>query len=79
MKPFAELTGDELDAIESSLEAPCVDPRLVDGKFADGTVYDWDAALQATIETTPNGRRFVVVLRDGRLVRERELELPIAV
>lgn len=79
MQPFGKMTGDELDEIESFLEAPPADPRLVDGRFADGTVYDWDSSLRATIETAPDGRRFVVEFRDGKLVRERELVLPIAV
>lgn len=79
MKPFGKMTGDELDAIESFLEAPPADPKLVDGRFADGTVYDWDSSLRATIETTPDGRRFVVEVCDGKLVREREIVIPIAV
>lgn len=45
-----------------------------DGRFADGTAYDYDDALEATVETAPDGRRYVVGYQKGRgLVRVREL------
>ena len=54
-----ELTGDECGP---------------DGRFPDGTVYDYDDNLAATIETAPDGRRYIVSYQKGHgLVRLKEL------
>ncbi len=44
-----------------------------DGVFPDGSFYDYDDALQATIETAPDGRRYIVKFENGDLVRNKEL------
>jgi hypothetical protein len=50
-----------------------------DGRFPDGTVYDYDETLQATVETAPDGNRYVVSYQKGRgLVRVRELGVGIS-
>jgi hypothetical protein len=38
-----------------------------DGRLPDGTHYEYDPDLRATVEVTPSGERFPVVLVDGRL------------
>ncbi len=53
------LTGDELGP---------------EGRFPDGTHYDWDDALQATVETAPDGKRYIVNYQKGHgLRRVKEL------
>jgi hypothetical protein len=50
-----------------------------DGRFPDGTVYDYDDALQATVETAPDGKRYVVKYqRDKGLARVKELGVGVA-
>ena len=45
-----------------------------DGRFPDGTVYDYDDCLAATIETAPEGKRYIVNYQKGEgLVRVKEL------
>ena len=43
-----------------------------DGQLPDGTRYEYDPDLRATVEVTPSGERFPVVLVDGKLRRECE-------
>ncbi len=38
-----------------------------DGVFPDGRFYDYDDALQATIETAPDGRRYIGKFENGDL------------
>jgi hypothetical protein len=59
---------DELpDLLTGEGEAP-------DGRFPDGTVYDYDDQLHATVETAPDGRRYIVKYQKGKgLVRIQEL------
>ena len=50
------------------------DPEPIDPRFPDGTFYDYDEALQVTVENAPDGRRYVVQYKKGQwLVRIREL------
>ena len=50
-----------------------------DGRFPDGTVYDYEDALQATVETAPDGNRYVVGYQKGKgLVRIKELGVGVA-
>jgi hypothetical protein len=42
------------------------------GQLPDGTHYEYDPDLKATVEVTPSGERFPVVLVDGRLQRDSE-------
>ena len=44
-----------------------------DGVFPDGRFYDYDDALQATIETAPAGSRYIVKFENGDLVRVKEI------
>ena len=51
----------------------------IDGRFPDGTMYDFEDDLNATIETAPDGRRYVVEYKKGQgLVRMKELGVGIA-
>ena len=43
-----------------------------DGHLPDGTHYEYDPQLRTTVEVTPSGERFPVVLVDGKLQRDRE-------
>jgi hypothetical protein len=48
---------------------------LQDGPNAqlpDGTHYEFDPELKTTVEVTPSGERFPVVLVEGKLQRDRE-------
>ncbi len=38
----------------------------------DGTHYEYDPTLKATVEVTPTGDRYPVTLVDGRLIRASE-------
>lgn len=38
----------------------------------DGTYYEYDLNLKATVEVTPSGDRYPVALIDGRFKRESE-------
>jgi hypothetical protein len=42
------------------------------GSLPDGTHYEYDPALKATVEVTPSGDRYPVKLVDGRFIREGE-------
>jgi hypothetical protein len=46
-----------------------------DGRLPDGTHYEYDPDLRATVEVTPSGERFPVVLVDGKLQRNSEILL----
>lgn len=43
-----------------------------DGQLPDGTRYEYDTGLRATVEVTPSGERFPVVLVEGKLQRDCE-------
>jgi len=76
MKQYHQMTDEERRAFDDSLDFAGDEPMSVTSQLRDGTAYDWDPALCATVETTPTGHRFVVELRDGKLVRVRELPHP---
>jgi hypothetical protein len=42
------------------------------GKFSDGTYFQYDRALETTVEVTPAGERFPVKLVAGNFQRESE-------
>ena len=42
------------------------------GQLPDGTHYEYDADLRATVEVTPSGELFPVVLAEGKLQRDSE-------
>ena len=42
------------------------------GQLPDGTHYEYDPELRTTVEVTPLGERFPVVLVDGKLQRDSE-------
>jgi hypothetical protein len=42
----------------------------------DGTRYEYDAVLKRTVEITPSGERFPVILVDGKLKRDSEKDSP---
>ena len=42
------------------------------GTLPDGTHYEYDPVLKATVEVTPSGDRYPVTLVDGRFIREGE-------
>jgi hypothetical protein len=47
----------------------------IDGRFPDGTMYDFDDDLNATIENTPDGKRYIVEYKKGQgLVRIKEVD-----
>ena len=43
-----------------------------DGQLPDGTHYEYDPVLRTTVEVTPSGERFPVVLVEGKLQRDSE-------
>jgi hypothetical protein len=43
-----------------------------DGRLPDGTHYEYDPDLRATVEVTPSGERFPVALVSGELKRDLE-------
>jgi hypothetical protein len=50
------------------------DPTPIDDRFPDGTTYRWDEELRETVETTPDGVRYVVNYQKGKgLVRIKEV------
>ena len=38
----------------------------------DGARYEYDAVLKRTVEVTPSGERFPVILAEGKLTRDSE-------
>ncbi len=55
------------------------DDTPIDNRFPDGTTYDFDDDLNATIETAPDGKRYVVEYKKGQgLVRIKEVSAGIA-
>ena len=42
------------------------------GSLPDGTHYEYDPTLKATVEVTPSGDRYPVILVHGRLIRASE-------
>jgi hypothetical protein len=42
------------------------------GSLPDGTHYEYDPTLKATVEVTPSGDRYPVTLVDGRFIRAGE-------
>jgi hypothetical protein len=44
-----------------------------DGHLPDGTHYEYDPVLRTTVEVTPSGERFPVVLVEGKLERDSEI------
>ena len=44
-----------------------------DGILPDGSFCDWDAELAAAVETAADGRRYIVKLQNGEVMRVREL------
>ena len=73
MKQYQEMTEAERRTFDDSLDFAGDDVLQVDTTFSDGRSYDWDPVVRATVETTGEGRRFVVELREGQLIRIREL------
>lgn len=45
------------------------------GKFPDGTHYEFDRDLRATVEVGPSGKRFPVALVAGKFQRQSEKAL----
>ena len=73
-KQFAQMTEAERTEWKSSLRDRTLQPQTalhVDPQTE--SVYEYRSDLNATIENTPDGRRFSVVFRDGGLHRQ---ELP---
>lgn len=74
-KSFEQMSGAERQEWRAELkrhtenpgDAQYIDPRLE-------SVYEFRPELNATVEKTPDGQRFIVVFRDGRLTREKILE-----
>ncbi|MEX2263396.1 MAG: hypothetical protein WD696_15670 [Bryobacteraceae bacterium] len=73
MKPYSRMNAEERRAFDRALQTSGRKPLGIDGVLPDGRTFEWDTALQETIEIAADGRQFVVELRHGRLVRTREL------
>ena len=41
----------------------------------DGTRYEYDPVLKRTVEVTPSGERFPVILAEGKLTRDSEMQV----
>jgi hypothetical protein len=72
MKQYRDMTAEEQRVFDESLLTG-EEPLGIDPALPDGTLYEWDPTLRVTLENTPDGRRFVVELWDGKLTRIREL------
>ena len=44
-----------------------------DGVHLDGSFCDWAPELKAVVQTASDGRRYILELHDGQLVRVKEL------
>ena len=73
MKQYRDMTLSEQQVFDSTLQVTGAEPLDIEPALPDGTGYDWDPGLKVTVETTPEGRRFVVELREGKLTRLREI------
>ncbi len=68
-------TYDEMNTVERQqwMEALASLTGLEEGphdELPDGTYYEYDPTLKTTVEVTPSGERFLVVLVGGKLQRE---------
>jgi len=59
----------QLFEVLGALTVPAEGPT---GKFSDGTYFEYDRALEMTVEVTPTGERFPVMLVAGKFQREPE-------
>ena len=73
MKQYRDMTAEEQRVFDESLQFTGEEPLGIDPALPDGTLYEWDPTLKVTLENTPDRRRFVVELREGKLTRIREL------
>ena len=72
MASYDEMTVKERERLMEVLGSLTGLQEGPDGQLPDGTRYEYDNDLRATVEVTPSGERFPVVLVEGRLQRDRE-------
>ena len=76
-KPVEQMTSEEFVEWKNWLLAEGQNPRtIVFAKPISGSEYAYDPILRAVVETTPEGARYAVELRDGEVIRARLLTSP---
>jgi hypothetical protein len=65
---FATMTDSERRALNNGR-----DIDMTSELQGRASLYEYDDALKCTIETTPEGRQYIVRLVDGQMTRLREL------
>jgi hypothetical protein len=63
------MSGEEQREFDRGLWTNGREALDVRGTMADGTRYVWDSDLGATVEVSPDGRKYRVELRGSKLVR----------
>jgi len=73
-------TNEELHRYLDELADSLIDGgEPIDGRFPDGTTYDFNDDLNATVETAPDGKRYIVKYQKGQgLVRIREAGVAVS-
>ncbi len=69
VKPYSEMSGEEQREFDLGLWTNGREPLDVRGTMPDGTRYVWDPDLRATVEVSPDGRKYRVELSGSNLVR----------
>jgi putative heme degradation protein len=72
---FEQMNDAERQEWRSELQRRSLDPGAV--SYVDPSresVYEFRPDLNATVETLPDGHRFIVVFRDGELKRQEALD-----
>ena len=72
MAAYDEMSEAERQLLAKTLGSLSGLQRGPSGSLPDGTHYEYDPTLKATVEVTPNGDRYRVTLVDGRFIREGE-------
>ncbi|MBM3740324.1 MAG: hypothetical protein FJW39_31605 [Acidobacteria bacterium] len=74
---FWDLTASEQQGLLKALESAGESKLGIDGVFPDGASFHWDAALESTVEVTPDGRQFAFELEGPQLIRTHELPVTV--
>ncbi len=74
-KPAQDMTEDELRQWKEWLLEQGLNPRPIQVNLPrSGSVYTYDRVLAAVVERTPDGSRYLVEVRDGKITRARGLD-----
>ena len=75
-KPVQDMTEEELRQWKDWLLDQGLNPRPMKVDLPkSGSIYSYDRSLASVVECTPDGYRFIVEVKDGKIGRARALEI----